>query len=383
MKFTILTKTLQEMMNKVNKGAGNNKLLPLTSMLHINLNDKVLSLTTTDMNNFITIKETGINGDNMDVVMPLDTISKIVAKTTTDTVTIEYNDGFVKFVGNGTYSLPISVDEEGNNVVFPEYNFPEVYDEETINYADVRSVIDNNSACLSTDLSTPCLTGFYFGDNVITTDSVAICINKTKMFKNPVLLSPAVVNLLGLFTAEKITTRRSGDKIEFISPNVIVCGSVMNELEDYPATAIESYLDAKFINSCKLNKSSLLGILDRILIFVDEVYDNFIANITFSDKGMLIQNKNNTANEIVNYVSVSEPIKESYNCSINLVILRNMINACKNDNITVYFGHEENVCVKLEDNDIVKIIALESEEADEVNNVETDVETVELEEVDE
>ena len=206
----------------------------------------------------------------MDVVMPLDTISKIVAKTTTDTITIEYNDGFVKFAGNGTYSLPISVDEEGNNVVFPEYDFPAVYDEETINYADVRSVIDNNSACLSTDLSTPCLTGFYFGDNVITTDSVAICINKTKMFKNPVLLSPAVVNLLGLFTAEKITTRRSGDKIEFISPNVIVCGSVMNELEDYPATAIESYLDAKFQNSCKLNKSSLLGILDRILIFVDE-----------------------------------------------------------------------------------------------------------------
>lgn len=380
MKFTILTKTFQEMMNKVNKGAGNNKLLPLTSMLHINLNDKVLSLTTTDMNNFITIKETGINGDNLDVVMPLDMISKIVAKTTTDTITIEYNDGFVKFVGNGTYSLPVSVDEEGNNVIFPEYNFPEVYDEETINYADVRNVIDNNSACLSTDLSTPCLTGFYFGDNVITTDSVAICINKTKMFKNPVLLSPAVVNLLGLFTAEKITTRRSGDKIEFISPNVIVCGSVMTEIDDYPAEAIESYLDAKFQNSCKINKASLLGILDRILIFVDEVYDNFIANITFSDKGMLIQNKNNTANEIINYVSISEPIKESYNCTINLVILRSIINTCNVDNVVVYFGHEDNICIKIEDNNIVKIIALADDNVDE-EDYEEDTVTQELTEV--
>ena len=60
MQFSILTKTFQEMLNKANKGASNNKLLPLTSMVHFNLKDKVLSVTTTDMNNFVTIRETGV-----------------------------------------------------------------------------------------------------------------------------------------------------------------------------------------------------------------------------------------------------------------------------------------------------------------------------------
>ena len=380
MQFSILTKTFQEMLNKVNKGASNNKLLPLTSMVRINLTDKVLSLTTTDMNNFVTIRETGINGDNLDVVMPIDTISKIVAKTTTDTITFELVEGFVKLKGNGTYDLPISVDEEGINVKFPEYSFPENGTTETIKYADIRSILDNNSVCLADDLSTPALTGYYFGNNVISTNSIAICINKIKFFDGEVLLSPTIVNLLGLFTAESITVHRAGDKIKFTSPNVDVCGSVMTELEDYPAEAIESYLDAKFQNSCKINKASLLGILDRILIFVDDAQDHLLADIAFTDKGLLIQNKNNTANELVTYVSGSDTITDTYNCIINLVIFRGIINSCNVDNVVIYFGHEDNICIKIEDNNIVKIVALADDGIDE-EDYEEDTITQELTEV--
>lgn len=381
MQFSILTKTFQEMLNKANKGASNNKLLPITSMVHINLNDKELSLTTTDMNNFVTVKETGINGDNMSVVMPIYTISKIVAKTTTDTITLEYNDGFVKLKGNGTYDLPVSVDEEGANVKFPEFSFSEQYTTETVKYADIRSVLDNNTVCLpDTYQAENSLQGYYFGKNVITTDTVAICINQTQLFNEAVLLSPIFVNLLGLFTAENITVQRSADKIRFISPNVDVCGPIMTDIDNYPAQAIESYLDAKFQNSCKINKASLLGILDRLLIFVDEIQDHFTANITFSEKGLFIQNKTNTANELVTYVSGSDVITEPYNCSINLVILRNLINTCNVDNVVIYFGHEDNICIKIEDNNIVKIVALSDEDTDE--DYEDNI-TQELEEVDE
>ena len=380
MQLVILTKTLQTMVSKVIKGAGNNKLLPLTGMVHINLKDKVLSLTTTDMNNYVTIKETGINGDDMDIVMPVDTFAKIVAKTTTETTTIEYDNHFIKLKGNGTYSLPVSVDEEGNNVTFPEFNFPDVFETDVITLANIRSVIDNNSACLTTDMTTPCLTGYYFDKNVITTDSVAICLNQIKMFSEPVLLSPELVNLLNLFSAEKITVQRAEEKIKFISSNVIVCGIVMNDvIDEYPVEAIESYLDAKFQNSCKINKDSLMGVLDRILIFVDEVVDQFVANITFSPKGMLIQNKNNTANELITYVG-NNVITESYNCSLNIVALRNMINSCNVDNIVIYFGHEDDVCIKIEAEHIVKIIALSNGDEEEFEDIEEAEDTDEVEE---
>lgn len=372
MKFSILTKTLQDLINKVIKGAGNNKILPLTSMLDINLKDGVLSLTTTDMNNYVTVKETGINGEDFNVVIPIDSFSKLVTKTTTETVTLELEESSLKFVGNGTYNLPLSLDEEDEMVRFPEYSFPIEYDTETIKLSDLRTVFENNSTCISTDMSTPCLTGFYFDDNVITTDSVAICINKTKIFNSPVLLSAVMVGLLNLFDKEDITVQIANNKIKFITSNVILCGTTMNEVDEYPAEAIESYLDATFEHSCKLNKSALLGVLDRMLIFIDDNRDNFCASITFSNKGVLIRNKDNTANEIIPYVADAsiKPLENSYSCDINIDIFKSQVSSCKGNTVLIYFAHEDDVCIKIEDESIVKIIALTAEDADNLDEEE-------------
>ena len=51
----VKTKTLQEMTQKAMKGASNNKILPLTSMLAIELKNNVLTLTTTDFSNYLEI----------------------------------------------------------------------------------------------------------------------------------------------------------------------------------------------------------------------------------------------------------------------------------------------------------------------------------------
>jgi len=364
MQFKILTKTMQDMINKVTKGAGNNKLLPLTSMIDINLENEVLSFTTTDMNNYFTVKETGIKGDNFNVVIPIDTFSKLVQKTTTDTITIELNDTNIKFTGNGTYNLPIAVDEEGLGVKFPQYSFPAEFDTDTIKLSDIRKVIENNSSCLSTDMSTPCLTGYYFDNNTISTDSIAICINKSKIFNKAVLLSPIVINLLGLFDKEDITVQTALNKIKFITPNIILCATIMEDVEDYPAEAIEGYLDAEFSNSCKINKSTLIGVLDRMLIFIDENRDNFSGTLIFSDKGLLIRNKDNTASELIPYVTNSlTGITGPYECNINISILKSQISSCSDENVNIYFGHD--ICIKLESENIVKIIALTEDDTEE------------------
>lgn len=367
MQFTILTKTLQDMTNKVIKGAGNNKLLPLTSMLEINLDNEVLTFTATDMNNYLIVKETGIKGDNFNIVIPIDTFSKLVQKTTTETVTLELEESNLKFTGNGTYNLPIAVDEEGLNVKFPQYSFPAEFDTETIKLSDIRKVKDNNSSCLSTDMSVPCLTGYYFGNNVISTDSVAICINKSKIFNKPVLLSPVIINLLGLFAKEDITVQTALNKIKFITNDIILCGTVMEDVEEYPAEPIENYLETNFANNCKIDKSKLIGVLDRMLIFIDENRDNFSASLLFSDKGLLIRNKDNTANEIVPYVAntLATPITETYSCDININILKTQVSSCADDNVNIYFGHESNVCIKIETDNIVKIIALTDDDSEE------------------
>ena len=55
MKLTITTAVFQEMLNRAIKGAGLNKLLPLTSLIAIKVKDKVLTLITTDGSNTLYI----------------------------------------------------------------------------------------------------------------------------------------------------------------------------------------------------------------------------------------------------------------------------------------------------------------------------------------
>jgi hypothetical protein len=138
----------------------------------------------------------------------------------------------------------------------------------------------------------------------------------------------------------------------------------MEDVEDYPAEAIEGYLDAEFSNSCKINKSTLIGVLDRMLIFIDENRDNFSGTLIFSDKGLLIRNKDNTASELIPYVANSlTGVTGPYECNINISILKSQISSCSDENVNIYFGHD--ICIKLESENIVKIIALTEDDTEE------------------
>ena len=375
MKLTILTKTLQTMVTKVSKGAGNNKLLPITSMLDINVKDKLLTLTTTDMNNYVSVQESGINCEDFNIVILIDTFSKIVSKMTTDTITLELTENSLKVVGNGTYNIPFCLDEEGELVKFPKYSFPETFETSQIKYSDIKSIMDNNGDCVSTDMTTPALTGYYFGTNTITTDAVAICITRKELFKSPILISTRVVDLLNLFTVEDINVKIANDKIIFYTNDVTVYATLMTEIEDYPVEGIETYIDASFKYNCKVDKVGLLGVLERMSIFTNNIYDNNTVNIVFNDKGMLMTNKDSTATELLKYNSVNADSNISYTCNINIDIFKNMVASCSTDSITIYFAHETNTCIKLEDNNIIKIIALDDDETSE--------ETVEDETIDE
>ena len=63
MKFTMNTVKLQDMVAKAMKGASNNKLIPLTNLMAIQLKDHKLTLITTDATNFLYIMEDKVAGD--------------------------------------------------------------------------------------------------------------------------------------------------------------------------------------------------------------------------------------------------------------------------------------------------------------------------------
>ena len=55
-KMVIPTGKFQDMVARASKGASENKLLPITSMMAIELKDNVLTLTTTDTANYLKVK---------------------------------------------------------------------------------------------------------------------------------------------------------------------------------------------------------------------------------------------------------------------------------------------------------------------------------------
>ena len=99
MKITVKTDEFKKMVAKAIKGAGNNRLLPITSMMLISKNestDNRICLTTTDTMTWFNVFGEAYTGEPFYCVVPVDIFSKLVSKLTCDKVTLEVIDDVLK-----------------------------------------------------------------------------------------------------------------------------------------------------------------------------------------------------------------------------------------------------------------------------------------------
>ena len=119
MKLTVNAEKLKEMVSRAVKGASNNKLIPITSLMKIELNNLgEFSLTTTDATNYLYIKDKEVSGEPFYAVVPVDVFSKLIAKTTSETVKMEIVAAILKITANGTYSIELPLDENGITIKY-------------------------------------------------------------------------------------------------------------------------------------------------------------------------------------------------------------------------------------------------------------------------
>ena len=356
MNFTVKTEVMQKLVIRAEKGASNNKLLPLTSFLNITHKDGVLRLDTTDMTNYVSAMEYNVPGEDFNIVVALDSFSKIVSKTTSENITLELTDKSLKFIGNGTYNIALPVNEEGELIKFPMYNFVPISDTAEIEYSDIKSIIASNKACIANDMSTPALTYYYCGDEVISANQNNICLNNISLLPEPIMISNIMMDLIGMFGGDKIYVQVSDDAIRFSTANYVVYGRLYSNIEEYPAEPIEAYLTAPFAYNCKFNKDALIGAMDRLVIFTDKLDDGTL-NIKFTDKYATISNKNNTSFENVGYLNTVSDV--DYVCAINYELFKSQIVSNSTDIIDLYFGDENDACIKIVDGEITKITSLQ------------------------
>lgn len=356
-KMTISTTKFQDMVSRAAKGASENKLIAITSMICIELKNHVLTLTTTDTANYLKVIADKVEGDDMYAVVNVDLFSKLVSKMTSESITIKVTDSSLEVEGNGTYNIPIEMDEDGP-VQYPTYNFEKSGDPEVVHLSSIKNILSINKAAVAKSFETPCLCGYYVDDTIITTDGDVICFNGMRLLKQPALISPEMMSLLSLNTEEKINCYRDKDAFLFETANIVVYGVCHDGIDQFPVNEIKTYLDEEFGSMCKLPKILLQNVMDRLSLFIDQ-YDNNGAYFTFTREGVVVQSKKSSSVEVINYQESKN--FAPFRCCVDIPLLREQINANPGESIELWYGHE--AAIKMTSGKVTQVVSLLEDEA--------------------
>lgn len=361
MKFKVNTAMFQNMVAKAVKGAGANNDLLITQLMGIALKDNKLSLATTDNTNYLYVIQDKVTGDDFEVVVPVEKFSKLISKLTCEDLTLEVPTAkkgeLDKLIihGNGKYVVELPYDEEGELVEFPnpaEGLSTDDWDKTEVNLSTIRLILSTAKAALQVGKEDSCYKNYYVGERVVATDTYKICGIDVKLFNEPKLISPELMDLLDVMSEEKITVCSKGDKLIFVTDSVIVYGEVEEGIEDYQIDAISSLLDQGFPSECKIEKSTLVQMLERISLFVD-VFDKNSVYLTFTKDGLLVSSKKDSGSELI-------PYKEStnfndYTCCSDIDLLKTQVKSYQSDLISMLYGKDQ---IKLVCGNTKQIIAL-------------------------
>ena len=364
----IKTTKLQEMLARAVQGASEQKLLPLTNLLAIELKDNKLTLTTTDKVNYLyTIDD--VEGDDFYVCIGVDKFPKLIARFTCEDVTLDLKDRFLEVVGNGTYQIDIQLDENGEMLRFPN-PLAEVENADKIGevaLTTIKNILDNIRPALApsdnNNDNNVQFQRYFIGnvagkDEVIATDRNKISALKTSIITDNKarLISPETMNLLNTFIDETIDIYGADRKLVFKTAHAILHSVLPTGVELFNAEAIANYLDKDYKSSCKISKVAILQVLERISLFVESL-DNGVILLSFNDKELTISSRKNDGLEVIPYLECKNA--EAFSGIVLLDRLRTQIKSQTGDSIDIFFGEER--ALKFIDNDSTFVVALGSE----------------------
>lgn len=360
MKFTIQTELMKDVVARAIKGAGNNKLIPITSMMCIELKDGELTVITTDATNYLYIKEQHVAGDDFYVVVDANQFAKLVSKMTCEAITMTIDEKLytMKVKGNGNYTIELPLDEDGGPVKFPDVlantALPNPIE---LNRSTVIAILETIKPALAVTMENPQYTAYYMGDKVVATDSYKIASLAIPMFDEPKLVSSEFLDLVAVMRAEKIKATFSDTDVRFETPDCVIAGKFVDGIDDFAIEPITNLIEQDFSSHCAVPKNDLLQMLDRLSLFVG-TYDKNAVDLTFTNQGLQVSSKASSGVEILPYVNSENQV--DFTCAVDIQMLVQEVKAITNDLIEIYYGDDSSI--KLVDGNITIVIALMEDE---------------------
>ena len=358
MKFTIQTELMKDVVARAIKGAGNNKLIPITSMMCIELKDGELTVITTDATNYLYIKEQHVAGDDFYVVVDANQFAKLVSKMTCENITMTIDEKLytMRVKGNGNYTMELPLDEDGEPVKFPDAH-AKCTNVVECNRSTIMAILETIKPALAVTMENPQYTAYYMGDKVVATDSYKIASLAIPMFDTSKLVSSEFLDLVAVMRTEKIMVNLSDTDIVFETPDCTIFGKFVDGIDDFAIEPITNLIEQEFDSHCAVPKNDLLQMLDRLSLFVG-TYDKNAVDLTFTNQGLQVSSKASSGVEILPYVNSENQV--DFTCAVDIQMLVNEVKAIQNDLIEIYYGDDSSI--KFVDGNITIVIALMEDE---------------------
>lgn len=353
------TTELTALVSKASAGASNSAMLALTSLMLIRLENNTLTLETTDMINYLYVATTVDCTDTLYAVVNADLFVKLINKCTSEYTELTIKDGTLVVHSNGTYIIPMQLDEDGNVLKYtdPLNNTPlSVECDEVLTVSDIINARNNCSASLCQTISEIPVADYYFGEYIIATDSDRMSSINQRVFDRDILLNAPLVSLLCKATEPELEVRYLPDSIVFSSSTYTVFCNRLNDITKYPN--VLSFLgdDIVFKGECNVSKKTLLACLDRLSLFSVATNKDGVRliHLSFTDDNIVLNSPNVAGVETVPYTY--DVTNSPYECDLNIDNFIAQIKSFGLDTIKIMYNNDS--VIKMMQEDVTQILCL-------------------------
>ena len=227
------TQILKDMLSKVNNCKPSN-ILEITNYYQLQTIENGIALSATDGVNYITVKHEAQCDQDIDVIVKGDQFSKLIMKTTKDTVDLKVTENYLQVKGNGTYKVEIVSDEI---YPAPEFEGDKVY---KVSYDTLSKAITGGKNAKSNVPTDGVLFSYLIRDNVvITADAIKVYSRDIKgkgLEDLEILIPPTLANLLLVLDVEQVQLVVNEDvtTLQAIGDNVVITGALAEGADEYP-----------------------------------------------------------------------------------------------------------------------------------------------------
>ena len=360
----IKTEILRDALNKAVVVCSFKDMLPLTSVIEIKVENNTLSVLSTDsVTTLVTNTKLDNEVEDMRVVVDAKIISSLVNKITTEFIELSSNGKSLTITGNGVYELELRVDESGEIISFPTLEYDVNKATEELNYKELATKLSIVKDTIPDNFDEPELRYYYLKDNVIAAapSKITAVKNNKELEDKELYLRPEYVEILAGLGYVKAKYYSNENELVIVNDNFVLVtkysGDDKDNLTKYLSGAfvgIKQLLGSSLKYKAKVNRAAILGLLERLSLFVTE-YDEFAVFIKFMPDKLVVTSSRNNGKEEFGLKDAEVDGLVEYTEKFNLTDLKKQLEVLVNEEIEIQFDQESGI-VKFIDGEIHQIV---------------------------